>query len=147
MMAFDLCTGRVSQYGVSVSKVLLALVWTTALAITGALAVLGYELTRGGPVVPQPISIERLPPRQNHNPWARWSITEHLTAHRVLIAHVETNFLHEAVAIAQQIVEPLPAGYAEVLIYFHRPGRPDTLPPRRIQWTSRTGYVETVYSE
>lgn len=129
------------------AKALLAAVWIVALTVTGALAVVGYELTHGGPVVPHATSIERLPPRQNHNPWARWSITEHLTAHRVLIAHVETDYLHESLAIAKQIVEPLPRGYAEVMIYFHRPGRPDTLPPRRVQWTSQTGYVETVYSE
>jgi hypothetical protein len=130
-----------------VSKLLLALVWTVAMGVTGTLVVVGYELTRGGRIVPHATSIERLPPRQNHNPWARWSITEHLTAHRVLIAHVETDYLHEAMGIARQIVEPLPAGYAEVLVYFHRPGRPDTLAPRRVQWTGRTGYVETVYSE
>ena len=126
---------------------LLALVWTAALGATSALGVLGYELTRGGRVVPHATSIERLPPRQNHNPWARWSITEHLSAHHVLIAHVETDYLHESLAIAQQIIEPLPQGYAEVMIYFHRPGRPDTLPPRRVQWTGHTGYVETVYTD
>ena len=127
-------------------KVLLIAVWSAALGVTGTLGSLGYELTRGGPVVPHATSIERLPPRQNHNRWARWSITEHLSAHHVLIAHVETDYLHEALGIAQQIVEPLPLGYAEVMIYFHRPGHPDTLPPRRVQWTTQTGYVETVYS-
>jgi hypothetical protein len=126
---------------------LLALLWVGAVGATGVLGFVGYELTRGGPVVPHATSIERLPARQDYNPWARWSVTEHLTAHRVLIAHVETQHLNEALAIAQQLVEPLPRGYAEVLIYFHRPGRPDTLPPRRVQWTSQAGYVETVYSE
>lgn len=128
-------------------KVLLVAVWSVALCVTGTLGLVGYELTRGGPVVPHATSIERLPPRQDRNRWARWSITEHLTAHGVLIAHVETDYLREALVIAQQIVEPLPRGYIEVMIYFHRPGRPDTLPPRRVQWTSQTGYVETVYSE
>lgn len=128
-------------------KALLIAVWSAALCVTATLGFVGYELTRGGRVVPHATSIERLPPRQNHNRWARWSITEHLTAHRVLIAHVETDYLHEALGIAQQIVEPLPLGYAEVMIYFHRPGRPDTLPPRRVQWTTQTGYVETVYAE
>jgi hypothetical protein len=130
-----------------VRRFLLAVIWSVALCATGVLGVVGYELTRGGPVVPHATSIERLPARQDYNRWARWSITEHLTAHHVLIAHVETQYLNEALAIARQIVEPLPRGYAEVLIYFHRPGRPDTLPPRRVQWTSQRGYVETVYSE
>lgn len=135
------------HYRGHVAKALLAAIWIGALTLTGSLAVVGYELTRGGPVVPHATSIERLPPRQNHNRWARWSITEHLTAHHVLIAHVETDYLREAVGIAHQIVEPLPRGYAEVMIYFHRPGRPDTLPPRRVQWTTQTGFVETVYSD
>jgi hypothetical protein len=133
------------EYRDRVAKVLLLLLWIAALGVTGVLGFVGYELTREGPAVPHATSIERLPPKQRHNPWARWSVTEHLSAHRVLIAHVETEFLHEAVVISQQIVEPLDRGYAEILIYFHRPGRPDTLPPRRVQWTSRSGYVETVY--
>ena len=128
-------------------KILLVAVWSVALCVTGTLGLVGYELTRGGRIVPHATSIERLPARQNHNRWARWSITEHLSAHHVLIAHVETDHLQEALGIAQQIVEPLPRGYAEVMIYFHRPGRPDTLAPRRVQWTTQTGYVETVYSD
>ncbi len=63
----------------------------------------------------------------------------------MLVAHVETVHLDEAVAIAQQITGPVKTRYEEVLIYFHRPGRPDTLPPRRVQWTLKSGYVETVY--
>ena len=116
-----------------------------AVTVVGALAVLGFELTRGPKTTPQPIAIERLPLRQNHNPWARWSVTEHLSAHFVLIAHVETDYLHEAMSIARQIADPVKRRYAEVLIYFHRPGRPDTPAPRRVQWTAKTGYVETVY--
>lgn len=85
--------------------------------------------------------------RHDANPWARWTVTEQLSAQHVLIVHVETRYLKEARAIARTIVDPiLPKdNYAEVLIYFHRPGRPDALPPRRVQWTPRAGYVETVY--
>jgi hypothetical protein len=81
------------------------------------------------------------------NAWARWVgvVTEQFSAHRVLIAHVETKFLDESVAIAQQIAEPVKDRYAEILIYFHRPGRPDTPPPRRVQWTRPHGYLETIY--
>jgi hypothetical protein len=75
-------------------------------------------------------------------------VTEQLAAHHVLIVHVETRRLDEARAIARTIVDPiLPREhYAEILIYFHRPGRPDPLAPRRVQWTPRNGYVETVYA-
>ena len=54
-------------------------------------------------------------------------------------------YLNEARAIAQQLVEPVKSRYAEILIYYHRPGRPDPLAPRRVQWTPTEGYVETVY--
>src|SRR5262245_41790063 len=130
---------------IRVRTMLVACVWIAAVAATGTLGFLGYELTRGGPIVPHATSIERLPPRQDRNRWARWTVTEHLSAHHVLIAHVETDYLHEAVAIAQQIVEPMKEGYTEILIYYHRPGRPHLLPPRRVQWTSKTGYVDTIY--
>ena len=104
-----------------------------------------YEVKRSRPPEPQPRPIERTPARQDHNTLTRWTVTEHLSAHHVLIAHVETHYLQEAVSIAQQITEPVKAKYAEVLVYFHRPGRPDTLPPRRVQWTPTSGYVETEY--
>jgi hypothetical protein len=126
-------------------KPLLVGVWVVALSAAGVLGYMVHEL-RGGPrVVPHATPIERLPARQNHNPWARWSVTEHRAAHYVLIAHVETEFLAEAVAISQQITEPVRDRYSEVLIYFHRPGRPDPLPPRRVQWSAKAGYVETIY--
>ena len=127
------------------ARVALALIWMAAVGTVGTLGYIGYGITRGGPVVPKAATIERLPARQKHNPWARWSITEHKSAHYVLIAHVETDYLVEAVSIAQQILEPIKADYTEVLIYFHRPGRPDIVAPRRVQWSVRTGYVESVY--
>ncbi|MBA3271613.1 MAG: hypothetical protein H0T71_14005 [Acidobacteria bacterium] len=127
------------------AKLFLAIVWLAAASVVGAMVATVYELKRSRPPAPQPISIERTPARQNHNPWARWSLTEHRSAHNMLVAHVETVHLDEAVAIAQQITGPVKTRYEEVLIYFHRPGRPDTLPPRRVQWTLKSGYVETVY--
>jgi hypothetical protein len=127
------------------ARVVLALIWIAAAGTVGTLGYIGYGITKDGPMKRKAATIERLPARQQHNPWARWSITEHKSAHHVLIAHVETEFLVEAKAIAQQIAEPIKADYAEVLIYFHRPGRPDTVAPRRVQWSPRTGYVESVY--
>jgi hypothetical protein len=120
-------------------------VWLAAIS---ALAVAGlaiYEIKRTPPVRVPPPPIDRLPARQRHNSLSRWTVTEHLSAHHVLIAQVETDYLHEAMAIAQQLTEPVKSKYAEVLIYFHRPGRPDTLPPRRVQWTPTNGYVEIRY--
>jgi hypothetical protein len=127
-------------------------VWLLACAITGGLVWLGAVLSHGGAErVPRRLGATAagetgLPrTRRDPNPWARWSITESLAAHHVLIVHVETRYLHEARAIAAQVAGPVRGRYAEVLIYFHRPGRPDTLPPRRVQWTRDLGFVETVY--
>jgi hypothetical protein len=125
--------------------VLLAAVWLAAAAGIGVLGFAIYELKRTPPVQPKTITVEVMSPRQKFNPAARWTVTEHLSAHNVLIAQVETEHLGDAVSIAQQLTEPIKDKYTEVMIYFHRPGRPDTLPPRRVQWTPTTGYVETVY--
>ena len=78
-------------------------------------------------------------------PWARWTITEQYSAQSVIVLQVETTHLDEARAIAIEISAPLQERYAEILIYFHRPGRPDTLPPRRVQWSRAAGHVETDY--
>lgn len=102
--------------------------------MAGVLAFIGYELSRSGTLASQAAPTDQLPTQRNPNEWARWVITEHLSAHRAFIGHVETRFLDEAVAITQQIAEPVKDRYAEILIYFHRPGRPDPLPPRRVQW-------------
>jgi hypothetical protein len=130
------------------SRVALALVWAVAASLAGGVAFIGYELRRG-PAPPAQQSLDEIPKsRHDANPWARWTVTEQLSAHHVLIVHVETRYLNEARAVARTIVDPiLPKdNYAEILIYFHRPGRPDPLPPRRVQWTPRAGYVETVYA-
>lgn len=118
-----------------------------ATAATVGLALLGRELIRA-PVAahPQPIVHDR-GRDYDPNPWARWTVTEQLSAHNVMISHVETRYLDEAVGIAKQLAEPIKGRYSEILIYFHRPGRPDTLPPRRVQWTPARGYVETIYTE
>lgn len=125
--------------------VLLVVLWGSAVGAVALMALAVYEARRGPTPQPQPVSIDRAPAHQPRNALARWTLTERFSAHNIVVAHVETNYLHEALGIAQQIIEPGKDRYAEVLIYFHRPGRPDTLPPRRVQWTPTTGYVETVY--
>jgi hypothetical protein len=120
----------------------LVAIWIAALGMAGVLGLIGYEIARAPRTIPRPQRIER-PLRTESR--LRWTMTEQRSAHHVFIAHVETSHLDEAVAITQQIVEPVKTRYAEALVYFHRPGRPDTLPPRRVQWTRANGYVETVY--
>jgi hypothetical protein len=127
------------------ARVALVVIWFSAAGMAGVLAFIGYELSRSRNLSAVAQSGVDAAATASPNAWARWVVTEQFSAHRVLIAHVETKFLDESVAIAQQIAEPVKDRYAEVLIYFHRPGRPDTLPPRRVQWTRPHGYLETIY--
>ena len=95
---------------------------------------------------PGPTRAHRVPVvKRAAQPWARWTITEQYSAQSVLVLQVETTHLNDATKIAVEIAAPLHERYAEILIYFHRPGRPDTLPPRRVQWSRTAGYVETDY--
>jgi hypothetical protein len=130
------------------SRVALVVIWLTAASLTGGLAVVAYDLSRPVAVAPQKPLDELPKARHEVNPWAQWSVTEQLSAHHVLIVQVETRRLDEARAIARRIVDPIlpKEKFAEILIYFHRPGRPDPLAPRRVQWTPTHGYVETVYA-
>ena len=96
--------------------------------------------------LPGPTRAHRLPVvKRAAEPWARWTITEQYSAQSVLVLQVETTHLNDAEKIAVEISAPLQERYAEILIYFHRPGRPDTLPPRRVHWSRAAGHVETDY--
>ena len=124
----------------------LFLVWGVTGALTLGLVTASYLLTRQPVASPQETPARSPFFARETNPWARWTITEQLSAHHVAIAHVETRHLEEATAIAHEIAGPLrERSYTEILIYFHRPGRPDTLPPRKVQWTPHGGYVVTDY--
>lgn len=76
-------------------------------------------------------------------PLVGWRVRDHLSAHHVLIVRVETDRLNESLVIAQLLVEPVKARYAEALVYFYRPGGTRLL--KRVQWTPQAGYVETTY--
>ncbi len=95
----------------------------------------GAEDTTSAPALPAV--------RRDAGPWDRWTITEQFAAQHVMVLQIETNHLDEAAAIAETVAAPLQHRYSEIMIYFHRPGRPDTLPPRRVQWSRDAGYVET----
>lgn len=105
---------------------------------------LGYRVRQPRPSA-GPVAAHRLPAvRRAADPFERWTITEQFAAQSAMVIQVETRHLGEALPVARQIIGPLQPRYAEILIYFHRPGRPDTLPPRRVQWTPAAGYVETI---
>jgi hypothetical protein len=85
--------------------------------------------------------------RRSADPFARWSITEQFAAQSVMVLQIETTHLGEALAIAREVTAPLQSRYSEIMLYFHRPGRPDTLPPRRVQWSRGAGFVETNFEQ
>jgi hypothetical protein len=101
------------------------------------------------PAAPEAVpAAHRLPAvRRGAGRWDRWTITEQFAAQHVIVVQVETIHLDESAAIARTVAGPLQARYSEIMIYFHRPGRPDTLPPRRVQWSRATGFVETDFEQ
>jgi hypothetical protein len=77
--------------------------------------------------------------------WPAWTVTMANSAHHALVVDVEARRVDQARQIAEQIVEPVRSrGYQEILIYIRKVGDPDA-PMRRVQWTPRTGYVESAY--
>ena len=77
--------------------------------------------------------------------WPAWTVTMANFAHHALVVDVEARRVEQARQIAEQIVEPVRSrGYQEILIYIRKAGDPDA-PMRRVQWTPKTGYVESAY--
>ena len=76
-----------------------------------------------------------------------WRLIGEVSAHSVLVLEVETDRLHEATSIAQQLVEPIKERYVEALVYFYPTGRSRTFAAKRVQWTPHAGYVGTSFPE
>jgi len=74
-----------------------------------------------------------------------WTVVKATSAHHVMVVDVEAQRPDQARSIAVQIVEPLRDRYEEVLIYVRRPDEASDLAARRVQWTPRGGYVETIF--
>jgi hypothetical protein len=86
------------------------------------------------------------PPPRAGTRFPGWTVTKAYSAHHMMVVEVETDLPDTARQIAAQVVEPLKDRYDEVLIYVRDPDAShDDLPARRVQWTRRGGYVETVY--
>lgn len=94
-----------------------------------ATSTLEYRLNR-------PNADERFPP---------WTVTEANSAHHALVVNVEARRVEDARQIAEEIVRPMRSrGYQEVLIYVYPVNDPKGA-ARRVQWTPRTGYIETSF--
>ena len=76
-------------------------------------------------------------------PPPRWRVTHRVAAHRALVVEVEAGHPDEALAIARAIRGSERGRFGEILVFVNSRGQHDML--RRVQWTERHGYVETVY--
>jgi hypothetical protein len=94
-----------------------------------ATSTLAYALNRAN-------AAERFPP---------WTVTKANSAHHALVVDVEARHVEDARKIAEEIVSPMRSrGYQEVLIYVYPVNDPKGA-MRRVQWTPRTGFIETLY--
>ena len=120
-----------------------------SLAVLGLLAATLYisSGSRNSNVAPATISglARDLNKPQATTLWPAWTVKMANTAHQALVVDIEARRVEQARHIAEQIVEPVRSrGYQEILIYVRKAGDPDA-PMRRVQWTPRTGYVESAY--
>jgi hypothetical protein len=81
-------------------------------------------------------------PLGTHEPWI---VTHATSARRAMVIDVEANEPDNARQIAAEIIEPLRAKYEEVLVYVRPIGSPVNAAVRRVEWTPRGGFVETMY--
>ena len=74
-----------------------------------------------------------------------WTVTKANSAHHALVVDVQARHVEQARKIAEEIVSPMRSrGYQEVLIYIYPVNDPKGA-MRRVQWTPRTGFIETLY--
>jgi hypothetical protein len=69
-----------------------------------------------------------------------WQVVQQYSAHDVLVVKVQTDRIDALAEIAPNVIEGMKGLYAEVLVYFYRPGTTRTLASARVQWTPAGGY-------
>jgi hypothetical protein len=130
---------RVLMFGAAWTLVLVALLFAFRRPVPPSVGSISSDVRPA--VLPPPP-----PPPRAGTRFPGWTVTKAYSAHHMMVVEVETDLPDTARQIAAQVVEPLKERYDEVLIYVRRPDTPhDDLPARRVQWTRRGGYVETVY--
>jgi hypothetical protein len=90
------------------------------------------------PIVAPPLSAIQQPMREDMG--QGWRVVNTTSAHRMMVVEVETHRVNEAVAIAQQVVNPVRDRYDEILVFFFEPDASPRRASLRIQWTPRGGY-------
>ena len=106
-----------------------------------------YSDSKPNPQTRATITWEGVPSEFTPKKSSEWNLVDRLSAHNVLILTVETDFLDKTIQIAQELVEERERTYAEIMIYFHQPGKLDSPPARRVQLTPDGGYDETNLEE
>jgi hypothetical protein len=130
---------RVLLFGAAWTLVLAALLFAFRRPVPPPLATVVTE-NRPAVLPPPP------PPPRAGTRFPGWTVTKAYSAHHMMVVEVETDMPDTARQIAAQVVEPVKDRYDEILIYIREPETPpENLPARRIQWTKRAGYVETIY--
>lgn len=77
------------------------------------------------------------------NAGERWASLGVTAAHAAMVMRITVDDGTDAMAVAEEIVEPLKPNYAEILIYVHDADHESAMPMLRIQWTPRGGFVRT----
>ncbi len=132
-------------------RLLAVLLWLLALGSIAAMWAAMHQLTdsprSGSDRSPPATTVARSPASRPLAAQGGWRVVDHLSAEHVSVIHVETDRIREARQIAVALVEPIKQDYTEMLVYFHRPGRRQLLPARRVQWSPLSGYTETIYEQ
>ena len=76
-----------------------------------------------------------------------WYIRNMATAHGAFVIEIEAENPTETETIARTLIEPIKHDYDEILVYVNQVGDDSDLPTRRMQWTTRDGYLELVYDQ
>jgi hypothetical protein len=73
-------------------------------------------------------------------PNGRWRIVGHESVHSALVVHVDAAQLHDAEAIARQIVDAEGSRFVEILVYVgsRTPASPGVT--RRVRWAPERGF-------
>lgn len=140
------------------SRVALATLWLVALVMLAGMAFVVRELgaSRNGRLeIPDVPAAFQEPSRavlvrqvgQRQRSWGGWAVVDQLRAHHILVVQVEAERPEHALKVAYQLAEPVKSQYAEILVYFYRPGRRGALAARRVQWTPASGYAEIIYEQ
>src|SRR5262245_10493043 len=119
-------------------------------AIAGFAALIEYSARpRPTPTPPAVTSlVKALNKMTTPSPFARhepWVVIRATSARRAMVIDVEADKPQDARKIAEEIVAPLRARYEEVLVYVRPIGSPHSGLTRRIEWTTRGGFIETSY--